>query len=48
MSVYLAAQVAVYRHLLARQQQDPSFYFSLRASFSKEPSANEGLFKGTA
>lgn len=45
---YLAAQVAVYRHLLTRHVQNPTFRFSLRKIFSKKPSPKEGLFIGTA
>lgn len=48
MSIYLAAQVAVYQHLLARHAQDDTFRFSMRSAFSAVPTANEGLFKGTA
>lgn len=48
MSIYLAAQVAVYQHLLARHAQDDTFRFSMRSAFSTVPTANEGLFKGTA
>jgi len=47
-NLYLATQVAVYRHLLTRHTQDPTFRFSLRRSFSKEPNADQGLFTGTA
>ena len=47
-NVYLAAQVAVYRHLLTRHAQDPSFRFSLRRKFSPAPTADQGLFIGTA
>ncbi|RAK62011.1 AAA family ATPase [Hymenobacter edaphi] len=47
MSQYLPTQVAVYRHLLTRHAQDPSFRFSLRRSFSKKPDAVQGLFIGT-
>ncbi|MGI4735767.1 MAG: AAA family ATPase [Janthinobacterium lividum] len=45
---YLDAQLAVYRHLLARHAQDPTFRFSLRRAFSKTPTAAQGLFTGTA
>lgn len=48
MSIYLAAQVAVYHHLLARHAQDDTFRFSMRQAFTTVPTANEGLFKGTA
>ena len=48
MSIYLAAQVEVYRHLLARHAQDPTFRFSLRRAFSVAPTSAQGLFIGTA
>lgn len=48
MSIYLAAQVAVYQHLLARHAQDDTFRFSMRQAFTTVPTVNEGLFKGTA
>jgi 5-methylcytosine-specific restriction protein B len=48
MSIYLAAQVEVYRHLLARHAQDPTFRFSLRRAFSATPTSVQGLFIGTA
>lgn len=47
MSIYLAAQVAVYHHLLARHAQDDTFRFSMRQAFSKVPNAGQGLFIGT-
>lgn len=43
---YLAAQVAVYRHLLTRHVQDPTFRFSLRRKSFALP--GRGLFTGTA
>jgi 5-methylcytosine-specific restriction enzyme B len=45
---YLATQVAVYRHLLTRHAQDPTFRFSLRRQFAATPVATQGLFIGTA
>jgi 5-methylcytosine-specific restriction protein B len=48
MNLYLDAQLAVYRHLVARHVQDPTFRFSLRRSFSKTPIATQGLFTGTS
>ena len=48
MNPYLDAQLAVYRHLLARHAHDPTFRFSLRRAFSKTPTAAQGLFTGTA
>ncbi len=45
-NLYLTAQVAVYRHLLTRHAQDPSFRFSLRRKFTAAP--GQGLFTGTA
>jgi 5-methylcytosine-specific restriction protein B len=47
-NAYLTAQLAVYRHLLTRHAQDLGFRFSLRRSFSKQPTAEQGLFTGTA
>lgn len=47
MSIYLAAQVAVYQHLLARHAQDDTFRFSMRQAFGKAPSSEQGLFIGT-
>ena len=47
MSIYLAAQVAVYHHLLARHAQDDTFRFSMRQAFNKEPNTGQGLFIGT-
>ena len=48
MSIYLATQVEVYRHLLARHAQDPTFRFSLRRAFNVAPTSAQGLFIGTA
>lgn len=48
MSIYLAAQVAVYHHLLARHAQDDAFRFSMRKKFRQNPSTEQGLFAGTA
>ena len=45
-NLYLAAQVAVYRHLLTRHVQDPTFRFSLRRKSFALP--GRGLFTGTA
>ncbi len=47
MTSYLQTQVAVYQHLLARHEADPTFTFSLRQSFQKEPTTAQGLFIGT-
>lgn len=47
MSIYLAAQVAVYYHLLARHAQDDTFRFSMRKKFRQNPATEQGLFAGT-
>lgn len=47
MSIYLAAQVAVYHHLLARHAQDDTFRFSMRKKFRHNPTTEQGLFAGS-
>ena len=47
MSIYLAAQVAVYHHLLMRHAQDDTFRFSMRKKFRQNPLTEQGLFAGS-